>query len=201
MLTPASLAEAMGNVLPMSKYVEYFPFYVAAMLIAEVNTVNRAAAWHSQLGHESLGLKYMAEIQTYSPDWNWDRTRYRGRGPIQLTWLSNYQDFSHWCRLEGLTNDPDMFVNNPELVEEPKWGFLAAAWYWLYKGPRPEQINDFADKGDILAVSRCVNGWFENRLPNHYGERKARWERCLAMGDRILPGRELLIPEIKELYV
>lgn len=201
MLTPESLAEAMGNVLSLDRYRELFPHYQAAMIAAECTSRNRAAAWHSQLGHESLGLKFMAEIKQSDPNWNWDRTRYRGRGPIQLTWLENYRKFGQWCVLEGLTTDPELFVRSPELVEDPKWGFLAATYYWLHEGPRPGEINDFADRGDILAVSRCVNGWIESKLPNGYEDRKARWNRCLSMGDRMLPGRLLLIPGIEDLYV
>jgi predicted chitinase len=85
-------------------------------------------------------------------------------------------------------------------VEQPRWGFLAASWYWLNAGPRPGQINDFADSGDILAVSRCVNGWVEGRMPNGWDDRLARWNRCLAMGDDILPGSGLLIPGVEGLF-
>lgn len=166
----------------------YLPHYLEAMRAAQITTVRRAAAFASQIGHESAGLKYMAEIQTSSPDWNEDRTRYRGRGPIQLTWSSNYRKFGQWCKAKGYVTDPELFVNQPELVEQPRWGFLAASWYWLNGGPRPGQINGFADAGDILAVSRCVNGWVEGRNPNGWDDRQARWNRCLTIGDALLTG-------------
>ena len=170
----------------------YLPFYEEAMRAAEIVSVPRAAAWHATLGHESAGLKHMAEVKTSDPKWNWDRTRYRGRGPIQLTWQGNYRKFGKWCHDRGYIDDPELFVNQPELVEQPKWGFLAASWYWLNGGPRPGQINSFADRGDFLAVSRCVNGWFEDRLPNGWNDddnsRLPRYNRCMKMGDRILAG-------------
>lgn len=201
MLTPESLAEVMGNTIPFSKYVEYFQPMVDAMHAANIDNVNRAAAWFSQLGHESLGLKYMAEIATSGPGWSWDRTRYRGRGPIQLTWQDNYRKFGQWCAAMGYISDPELFVNQPELVEQPRWGLLASSWYWLNAGPRPGRINDFADNGDILAVSRCVNGWVESRLPNGWDDRRDRWNRARGMGDRILPGSNLLIPGVEGLFV
>ena len=166
---------------------QYLPYFLDAMKAAEITTVQRAAAWCSQIGHESAGLKYMAEIQTSDPSWSADRTRYRGRGPIQLTWSSNYRKFGQWCKANGYVDNSELFVTQPELVEQPKWGFLAASWYWLKAGPRPGQINGYADVGDILAVSCCINGWVEGKEPNGYADRKARWNRCLAMGSAILP--------------
>ena len=165
---------------------EYLPHFSEAMRAAQITTVRRAAAWCSQLGHESGGLRYMAEIETSNPNWSADRTRYRGRGAIQLTWESNYRAFGTWCKTHGYVTDSELFVKTPELVEQPKWGFLAASWYWLNGGPRPGRINEYADAGDILAVSRCVNGWVENKVPNGYDDRRARWDRCLAMGESLL---------------
>lgn len=179
------LSRAMApTVVGHDQLAAYLPHFAEAMRAAEVTTVLRAAAWYSQVGHESSGLRYMAEIQTSGPDWNWDRTRYRGRGPIQLTWQGNYRKFGQWCKTRGYVTDSELFVNRPELVEEPKWGFLAASWYWLYGGPRPGQINGFADAGDILAVSRCVNGWVDT--PNGMPDRTARYNRCLSLGDQLL---------------
>lgn len=171
----------------------YLPHYLEAMRAAEITTVRRAAAFDSQIGHESAGLRYMAEIATDGPGWTWDRKRYRGRGPIQLTWQSNYRKFGQWCKAKGYVTDPELFVNQPELVEQPKWGFLAASWYWLNAGPKPGQINGFADKGDIYSVSRCVNGWRTDENgnavdPNGWPDRQARWNRCLAIGDALLTG-------------
>lgn len=164
----------------------YLPHFQEAMRAAEITNVPRAAAWCSQLGHESAGLKYMAEIQTSDPSWSADRTRYRGRGPIQLTWSSNYRKFGQWCVAQGYITDPEMFVNQPELVEQPRWGFLAASWYWLNAGPRPGRINQYADDGDILAVSRCINGWIEGRNPIGWEDRRSRYSNALALGDQLL---------------
>ncbi|MEW2478741.1 N-acetylmuramoyl-L-alanine amidase [Mycobacterium sp. NPDC049093] len=165
---------------------DYLPHFIEAMRAAEITTARRAAAWCSQIGHESAGLRYMAEIETSNPSWSADRTRYRGRGPIQLTWSSNYRKFGQWCKAKGYITDSELFVNQPELVEQPKWGFLAASWYWLNGGPKPGQINSFADAGDILAVSRCVNGWVDGQMPNGWDDRQTRWNRCLAIGDALL---------------
>lgn len=162
------------------------PHYVEAMRAAEITSPLRAAAFASQIGHESSGLKYMAEIQTNGPGWSDDRRIYRGRGPIQLTWSSNYRKFGQWCAANGRISDPELFVKQPELVEQPQWGFLAASWYWLFAGPRPGQINGYADAGDILAVSRCINGWIEGQDPVGWADRRSRYLNCMTIGDKLM---------------
>lgn len=165
---------------------ECLPHYLEAMRAARIDTVKRAAAFGSQIGHESSGLKYMAEIQTDGPGWSDDRRVYRGRGPIQLTWMGNYRRFGEWCYEDGRVTDPDLFVKQPALVELPEWGFLAASWYWLFAGPRPGRINEYADQGDILAVSRCVNGWIEGVDPIGWADRRSRYLNCMSLGDKLL---------------
>ncbi|TWS25340.1 hypothetical protein FK268_09100 [Tsukamurella sputi] len=183
-----TLAAAMGGSLGgPDAYARFVDGMNAAMVAADVTTPLRAAHWCAQIGHESGGLRWMAEIETSNPSWSWDRTRYRGRGPIQLTWQSNYRKFGQWCAARGYITDPELFVNQPELVEHPRWGFLAAAWYWLVGGPRPGQINAFADADDALAVSRCINGWVEGREPNGYADRCARLARVKQLGAALLP--------------
>lgn len=152
------------------RLTEALPHYEEAMRAAQIDNARRAAAWHSQIGHESAGLRYMAEIATSGPGWNWDRTRYRGRGPIQLTWQGNYRAFGQWCHANGRIDNPELFVERPELVETFEWGFLASSWYWLHGGPRKGEINAFADAGDILRVSWCVNGWREPNMPNGWND-------------------------------
>jgi putative chitinase len=60
------------------------------------------------------------------PEASGDGWRYRGRGPIQLTGKSNYVT----C---GSALGVDL-VAEPELLETPEVGCLAAAWFWADKG-------------------------------------------------------------------
>lgn len=187
-MTPTALSDG--------QLFDLLPLYEEAMRAAEINTPRRAAAFASQLGHESSGLRYTAEIQTDGPGWTPDRRVYRGRGYIQLTWSSNYRKFGQWCKEHGYVSDSEIFVKSPALVEQPKWGFLASSWYWMYGGPKPGKINGFADAGDILSVSRCVNGWSTNedgtiRIPNGMTDRQKRWDNCLPLGDALLPGEAM----------
>ncbi|MEM0985604.1 MAG: peptidoglycan-binding protein [Pseudomonadota bacterium] len=73
-----------------------------------------------------------------------DGWRYRGGGLIQLTGRDNYREHG---RLSGLPLEAQ-----PELVEQPEASLRAALSYW-----KSLDINTWADRDDVLAVSRAVN--------------------------------------------
>lgn len=78
-----------------------------------------------------------------------DGWRYRGRGPIQLTFKSNYQR----C---GADIGIDL-VNSPEMLEQPRAGALAAAWFW-HKGNRTgRSLNTLAEQGRYDEISLAIN--------------------------------------------
>ena len=156
------------------------------MIAANVVTGERAAMFAAQLGHESVGLRYMEEIASGAayegrrdlgnvhPG---DGTRYKGRGPIQLTGRNNYRAFTRWAREMGHTTHD--FEAEPWRVSEPHWGFLAASWYWVVARP---QINNLADRRDLEGVTRAINGGL-----NGLADRRARYQRALNYGQRLLP--------------
>jgi predicted chitinase len=177
----------MGNApgVPYDRYCEPFN---EAMIAADCTTVKRAAMWCAQLGEESGGLRWMRELASGSEyegradlgnTQPGDGVRYAGRGPIQLTGRSNYGAFSRWAASKGFTNDPNLFVNQPALLEDPKWGLLAATYYWTVARP---QINSMCDSGDVVGVTRAINGG-----TNGLADRQARYNRCIQMGAALLP--------------
>src|SRR5690625_2909744 len=181
----ATLAHAMGS-SPSVDYARFAGPFTQAMRAADITTVNRAAMWCAQIGHESAGLRYMEEIASGAayegrrdlgnihPG---DGVRYKGSGPIQLTGRANFRAFTCWATSAGHT-DLD-FEAHPHLVREnPRWGFLAASWYWAVARP---QLNALSDAGDLEGATRAVNGGL-----NGLADRRQRWERCRAMGNRLL---------------
>ena len=182
-----TLREVMGSTLPDGGYTRLIDGYNNAMRAANITTVKRAAMWAAQIGHESGGLRYMEEAasgQAYEgrPDLGntqpGDGPRYKGSGPIQLTGRANFRVFTQWAQREGHTTLD--FEAQPHLVrEDPRWGFLAASWYWTVARP---QINALADAGDIEGVTRAINGGL-----NGYADRQARYKTALTYGDRLLP--------------
>lgn len=194
----ATLREAMTPTqITPSRAQELLPHVESAMHAAVITTPGRAAMFLAQVGHESAGLRYMEEIASGSA-YNGradlgntqpgDGPRYKGRGPIQLTGRNNYRAFTAWAHREGHSTLD--FESQPHLVAEPKWGFLAAAYYWI---TRPT-LNQYADQRDLLRASAVINGWFNDgtgkpRKANGWADRQARYQRCLNMGARLLPGK------------
>lgn len=180
-----ALRQAMGG---NANYDALLAPMVNAMRMANVNNPLRAAMWCAQIGHESVGLRYMEEIasgQAYNGRADLgnihpgDGPRFKGRGPIQLTGRNNYGAFSRWCHSKGWVNSPTYFVDNPAKVGEPHWGFLAAAYYWTVSRP---QLNSMADRGDLEGCTRAINGGL-----NGIVDRRARYERCLRLGAALVP--------------
>lgn len=182
-----TLSEVMGGALSLARYEQLLPAYLNAARAAGITTVERAAMWAAQLGHESVGLRYMEEIADGSA-YNGrrdlgntqpgDGPRFKGRGPIQLTGRNNYRAFTAWAHREGHSHLD--FEAQPHLLSQPHWGFLAATYYWTVARP---QINRLSDARDLVGVTRAINGG-----TNGLNDRRARYQRALAMGARLLPG-------------
>lgn len=136
----------------------YAPHLDAYMRDAEINTRNRAAAFLAQIGHESGRLRHAREIwgpthaqQRYEGRADLgntqpgDGSRYRGRGLIQITGRSNYQQVSSALGVD--------FVSQPELLETPQYAVQSATWFWTSR-----RLNQLADAGDVVGITRRING-------------------------------------------
>jgi putative chitinase len=71
--------------------------------------------------------------------------KFRGRGLKQLTGKSNHIQAS-----KGLGVD---LVTNPDLLLEPQWAALSAAWFWA-----ENKCGPIADSGDFVALTKRING-------------------------------------------
>lgn len=129
-----------------------------AMLRYQIVGPKRMAAFIAQIGHESGQLQYVREIwgptaaqlryegrADLGNTVAGDGSRYRGRGLIQITGRANYATCG-----EALGID---LVNHPELLEQPQYACLSAAWFWATKG-----LNTLADAGEFNTITRRVNG-------------------------------------------
>src|SRR5690606_11129687 len=123
---------------------------------AGINTKQRQAMFLAQLGHESGGLRYMEEIASGAAyegrrdlgnTQPGDGTRYKGRGPIQLTGRANYREAGRALGLD--------LEGNPQQASSPEVGFRVAAWYWNSRG-----LNQHADAGNFREVTRRINGGY-----------------------------------------
>jgi predicted chitinase len=185
--------------LPQGRYDGYAEDFNRALIQADCRTVNRVAMFCAQVGHESVGLKFMEEIASgaeYEGRHDLGNTqpgdgrRFKGRGPIQLTGRSNYRRFGEWAHSRDLVNDADFFVSNPTEVATSRWGFLAATWYWTVARSK---LNSFADAGDILAATKAVNGG-----TNGLADRTNRWNTVRRLGNALLPSVSAHSPVLEE---
>jgi putative chitinase len=74
-----------------------------------------------------------------------EAAKYLGRGLIQLTGKENYE---HCGSNLGVA-----FVDNPDLLLDPKYAALSAAWFWNKKG-----LNSLADAQDYETMTKRING-------------------------------------------
>jgi putative chitinase len=74
-----------------------------------------------------------------------DAAKYLGRGLIQLTGRENYAN----C---GTALGVDL-IGNPNLLTDPMYACLSAAWFWNKKG-----LNALADAGDFETMTKRING-------------------------------------------
>ena len=133
-----------------------------AMAEFDITTPARQAAFLAQIGHESGSLRYVRELASGAAydtgrlaarlgntlEDDGDGERYRGRGLIQITGTANYRDCS-----AALFGDPRHLLDHPELLELPDAAARSAAWFWSAKG-----LNELADAGDFLRITKRING-------------------------------------------
>lgn len=189
--------DQLQQLLPRNKYVghwcevlnQLFPDY-------NINTPQRMAAFIAQCAHESGGFSALKENLNYQattltkfwpklfpvkvaneyahqqekianraygnrmgngPEESGDGFRYCGRGLIQLTGKSNYQAFAD--SLEMIVEDVPAYLATFEGAAQ------SACWFW-----ETNNLNQFADNGDILTMTKRINGGtigLEDRI-KHY---------------------------------
>ncbi|HLT45796.1 MAG TPA: peptidoglycan-binding protein [Rubricoccaceae bacterium] len=136
----------------------------AAMKTYAITTPLRRAHFLAQVAHESGGFRFSEELwgptdaqrryegrADLGNDQPGDGFRFRGRGLIQLTGRANYRAYTRHRRALG---DADVdFEATPDLVGQPPLAADVAGWYWDSRG-----VNDPADRDDVEAVTRKING-------------------------------------------
>lgn len=167
-MTPANLAAATGA--SIGRASAWLTHIEAAMDEFEINTPKRQAAFLAQVGHESGGLRWVAEIwgptdaqKKYDGRVDLGNTRpgdglrYKGRGLLQITGRANY-------RAAGGALGVDL-IEHPEQLETPTLAARSAALFW-----QSHQLNELADVADFKRITRIINGGYngyESRLANY----------------------------------
>lgn len=130
---------------------KYFDKYLQEY---EVNTLLRVSHFLAQAAHESDSFKTLEEYASglayegrkdLGNTQTGDGRRFKGRGIIQLTGRANYREYGKALGVD--------LENNPDLAKDPEISVRTALEYWKRK-----KLNSFADKDDILTITRRING-------------------------------------------
>ena len=97
-----------------------------------------------------------------------DGWRFKGRGLFQVTGWTNYQSCGSALALDLLTH--------PELLEQPIYAAMSAAWYWSTKG-----FNTLADAGNIDDIGSIINTGQRGKVPNGATDRVALYNNALGV--------------------
>lgn len=92
----------------------------------------------------------------YGNNMNGDGWLYRGRGLKQITFKDNYAACG---KALGLN-----LIADPSLLTQDRYAALSAGWFWSANG-----CNAFADAGDVVGLTKRINGGL-----NGIDDRKAR---------------------------
>ena len=162
MLDDAQLQRIMPA-LPPAKRQLYLPHLNAAMRASSIGTTMlRTAAFVAQLAHESGEFRWMEEswgptaaqlryeppnalAQRLGNTEPGDGTRFKGRGPIQITGRYNYAKYG-----QLLGRD---LIAEPALAAAPELAFETAGLFWRTNG-----LNELADAQDFVTITRRING-------------------------------------------
>lgn len=178
--------EQLAQLIPGNQYVDHWYDALNDILPEyEINTPQRVAAFIAQCAHESGGFKALKENLNYKapslrrvfpkyfpddaiaaayankgemianrvyanrmgngPEESGDGFRYCGRGLVQLTGKDNYSWFA--ASLEMPVEDV------PEYLATFEGAVQSACWFW-----ETNNLNQWADKDDILTMTKRING-------------------------------------------
>jgi putative chitinase len=148
------------GIMPVAQNIKielYLPHLIENMEKRKIDTPLRRAHFIAQLAHESGGFHYTEELASGAAyegrkdlgnTRKGDGVRFKGRGLIQLTGRANYRDYGTSIDVNLLDGEAHRTV-----ATDPARAVDAACWFW-----ESRKLNRLADKDDVEAVTRVING-------------------------------------------
>lgn len=178
--------EQLAQIIPRNPYIDHWCEALNQILPEyEINTPQRVASFLAQCAHESGGFVFLKENLNYKaaslrkvfpkyfstdelaaqyankperianrvygnrmgngPEESGDGYAYCGRGLIQLTGKQNYQNFA-----DSIETPVEEI---PEFLGTFEGAIQSACWFW-----EANNLNQYADSGDILTMTKRING-------------------------------------------
>lgn len=202
------MLQAIAPQCPQSKLAEYATALEAAMKEFGILSKQQRAMFLAQLAHESAGFSVLEENLNYSAErlvqvWPTrfpnlaaaqryarnpealankvyggrmgntvlgDGYKFRGRGFIQLTGRENYRRIGRLIRVD--------LVENPDQLKTATVAARSAAAFWSAGRFQGQTINSFADRDDVVSVTKFINGGL-----NGFQDRKNLYVKALKVLD------------------
>lgn len=146
--------ELLTPMISRARRAAILPPLQEAMRKADITPGLREAHAMAQFLHESGGFQFKRELangqamegrRDLGNTQPGDGPRFKGRGWIQITGRSNYRRFGQMLNLP--------LEQQPELAETDENAAKIACAFWADRG-----LNRFADRDDILTITRRING-------------------------------------------
>ena len=123
-----------------------------------INTCLRRSHFLAQVGHESGELTYTSEVLPNGKKESEVYDGYKGRGLIQLTFKANYKAYGDYI-------SKNLLESNKIKLEGVDLATDSAGWFWTQgKGIN---LNDLADRNDLIAITIAINGGFNGYNHRH----------------------------------
>lgn len=178
--------DQLAQMIPKNPYIDQWFHAISEILPEyEINTPPRVAAFLAQCAHESGNFVFLKENLNYKaaslrrvfpkyfptdelaaqyankperianrvyasrmgngPEESGDGWKFCGRGLIQLTGKQNYSFFAGSLEMD--------VEDVPEYLATFEGAVQSACWFW-----ETNNLNQWADKGDILTLTKRING-------------------------------------------
>lgn len=153
-ITPEQLAAIAGRTTPLMAGVADWINRTCALY--EIDTPQEYCHFLAQACHETDHFKTLREYasgRSYEGRVDLGNTqpgdgvRFKGRGIFQTTGRANY------LQLGIKKNRRDLFINNPELLEQPEYAVWSACEYWRARG-----LTDIANHADSDVLKKKYRG-------------------------------------------
>ena len=159
--------------------------------------------FYAQMFHESGKFQAMSEKGNGSASVK-GGSKYKGRGPLQLTHCYNYAGFARFMKAMHASKEVNELFNNKDkpqggqcppadlaedmIMSDPEGAIgdkaknkmdqaLSAIWWWEDNKKRRPDFRKAVESEDVEKVSKAVNGG-----TNGLAERKALWSKILSSG-------------------